>query len=148
MNKKEDDERKTHLRISKSGRKYWWNPDAYKQRIQKENVLREKEGKKLLGEIYNVKTKSYCYDKDSESYMRYWNKKDTIRNEYPKWVYMNREQCREYYSRVWDLIQNDVDYLQWKEESKTLEERNLDTKWEERKRKDEEYDGHGDEYAW
>lgn len=146
MNRKDDDERKTHLRISKSGRKYWWNPDAYERRIIKENQKREREGKKLLGKSNTEKTKPYCYDKDSPTYMRYWEKKQEIRNEYPKWVHMDRDDCREYYGRVWDLIQNDVDYQQWKEESKTLEERSKDEWWEERKRKDEEYDGRGDEY--
>ena len=148
MNKKDDVNRKTELRVSRSGRKYWWNPGHYQKRIKKENEKREREGMKLLGQSDGVRTKPYCYDKDSPSYMKYYEKKVNIRNEYPKWVHMNREQCREYYARVWDLMNYDEDYRQWKWESRTLAERTEDEWWEEKKRKDEEYDGHNDEYDW
>lgn len=148
MNNKKEENRKTELRISKNGRKYWWSPGGYKNRIEKENEKRKIEGKKLLGQSIKFNNKPYCYDEESPSYMRYWKKKEEIRNEYPTWVHMNREMCREYFSRVWDLIHNDSDYLQWKEESKTQAERLDDEWWLEKKRKEENYDGHNDEMSW
>lgn len=136
---------KSILIESKNGTKYY----AKANQIKKEKRDPSQKGIWLnrKGDI-KTRLKPICTDSYSESYMRYWEKKCTIRNEYPKWVHMSREQSREYFSRIWDLIQNDSDYLQWKEESKTLEERNKDLWWQEQLQKEKRYNGHNDEYEW
>ena len=140
-------ERKTEIRIAKSGRKYWYNPDAYK--LEKERTAR------LLGEqptqliTYDgARTIVYCYDSKNESYMRYYDKKCKIRSEYPVWKQMSREQWLEYMSRILTLIYTDEDYLQYKVETKTFEEKALDTKWEEMREKEKDYNGRNDEYDY
>lgn len=137
---------KTIIRIAKNGRKYYHNPLTYQERKKRINEERIKEGLPPTGNDNVTRSKPYCYDNESPAYMRYYEKKCSIRNEYPKWVHMKREHWREYYSKVWDLIQYDSDYLQWKEESKNMDEKMLDLWWEEKNQKDKKYDGHGDEY--
>jgi hypothetical protein len=139
---------RTIVRVTKDGRKYYHNPNKYYERKAKIDEERKKEGLPPITGKDFTRSKPYCYDPKSPSYMRFWKKKEEIRNEYPKWVHMNREQCREYYSRVWDLIQNDADYQQWKWETRTMADKEDDEWWEEKKRKDQNYDGHGDEYSW
>lgn len=139
---------KTYVRVTPNGRKYYYNPNTYHQRKQKENEERIKQGLPPVGNDDITRQKPYCYDKDNDAYMRYWKKKEVIRNEYPKWVHMSREQYREYYIRVLDLIHNDADYKQWKWETRTFEEKEKDEWWEQKKRKEDEYDGHNDEYDW
>jgi hypothetical protein len=137
---------KTIIRLTKDGRKYYHNPNKYYERKTKINEEREKEGLPPITGKDFTRSKPYCYDPKSESYMRYYQKKEEIRNDYPKWVHMSREQCIEYYGKIWDLMNYDEDYRQWKWESRTLAERTEDEWWIEKKRKEEDYDGHGDEY--
>jgi len=138
-------ERKTEIRIAKSGRKYWYNPDAY--RLEKERLARKKneEPAPLIG-YDGARTTVYCYDNKNESYMKYYDTKCKIRSEYPAWKEMDREHWLEYMSRILTLIYTDVDYAEYKVDTKTMEEKSLDDKWEERNRKEEDYDGRWDDY--
>jgi hypothetical protein len=138
---------KTIVRISKGGRKYYHNPTQYREK--KEEKLKELGINESIGrhEYPNQRLKSICYDESSDAYMRYFHKKEEIRNGYPKWVFMSRDQHNEYFSKVWELMMYGEDFQQWlRVDSKTLAERQQDEWWEERKRKDLDYDGRGDEY--
>ena len=137
---------KTVIRIAKSGRKYWYNPNAYhleKQRIAKrlcdEAEPISEEGAK--GVVYRA-------DKKNDAYGRYYEKKLKIRSEYPVWKEMCREHWREYMSRELTLIYTDEDYKEYLEQTKTIAERIIDARWEELKEKEKNYDGHNDEYDW
>jgi hypothetical protein len=141
---------KTVVRISKGGRKYYHNPTKYRE-IKEEKIQKIiEEGGEAPSNGYehiNQRTKSICYDEKSPAYMRYYYKKEEIRNGYPKWVFMSREQHRDYFTKIWDLMMYGEDFQQWlRVDSKTLEEKRSDEWWEERKRKDLDYDGRGDEY--
>jgi hypothetical protein len=143
---------KTYVRVSKSGRKYYHNPTRYKE-IKEEKIQKIlAEGGNPPARAYehkNQRSKSICYDPDSESYMRYFEKKVELRKEYPSWVHMKRDEYREYFKRLWDLILFDEDFQHWlKVDSKTIEEKRTDEWWEEKKRKDADYDGRGDEYGY
>lgn len=138
--------RKTVIRVAKSGRKYWYNPNAYqleKQRIAKrlcdEAEPISEEGAK--GVVYRA-------DKKNSAYQRYYEKKVKIRSEYPVWKEMCREHWLEYMTRIIELIYTDEDYKQYREETKTLADRLLDAWWEEKKQKEGDYDGRTDEYSW
>jgi hypothetical protein len=138
---------KTVVRISKGGRKYYHNPTQYREK--KEEKLKELGITESVGrhEYPNQRLKSIAYDEKSDAYMRYFEKKVKIRNQYPKWVFMSRDQHREYFSKIWDLLLNDSDWNEWlRVDSKTQAEIQEDEWWEERKRKDLNYDGRGDEY--
>lgn len=136
---------KSVLVVSKNGTTYYTKLNQIKK------VKRTPEEKGLWlnrkGDI-STRVKPICSDSDSPAYMRYWDKKLQLRNQYPKWVHMSREQCREYYSKIWDLMITDEDYLQWKEETKTLAERNEDLWWDEQKEREQNYNGRNDEYDW
>lgn len=136
---------KTIVRIAKSGRKYYHNPTKYKERKAELNKKLEEEGALLRGEYDNQRINPLCQDKDSEAYMRYFELKSKIREDYPTWVRMSREQHREYFGRVLELMEGD-DYKEWKWETRTFREREKDEWWEEKNEKDKYYDGHGEEY--
>jgi hypothetical protein len=138
---------KTIVRTSKSGRKYYHNPTKYKEIKEELNKKLTEEGKILRGEYDNQRVKPLCTDKKSPAYMRYFETKSKIRGEYPTWVRMSREQHREYFSRVLELMQGE-DYKEWRWESRTFREREKDEWWEEKNEKDKRYNGHSDEYSW
>lgn len=134
---------KTTLIESKNGTKYYIKTNQLKK------VKRDPSQKGLwLNRSGDIKSrvKPICSDEYSESYMRYWERKNEIRQEYPTWVHMKREQWQEYFSRIWVLMETDSDYLQWKEESKTLEERKEDQRWIERLESEKNYNGSSDDY--
>lgn len=141
---------RTIVRTSKSGRKYYHNPTKYKEiKEAKERKILEEGGEPARAqyEHSNQRSKPICQDKDSEAYMRYYEKKLEIRNEYPNWVHMKRAQYREYFNRLWDLMMHGEDFQHWfRVDSKTQKERDEDEWWVERKKKDEDYNGRGDEY--
>jgi hypothetical protein len=140
---------KSIVRMSKSGRKYYHNPNRYIPKTARTTRSPEERGKWLnVKNDISSRTKPYCYDPKSEFYMKYWDKKNEIRQQYPKWVHMSREQCREYYGKIFDLINYDEDYRQWKWETRTSLEINKDAWWQEQKQREEDYDGHLDEYDW
>lgn len=140
------EKKKTELRISKNGTKYFINPEKYYARLQKEKDDRIERGQRVRG-YYNInRLTPYCHDNNSPSYMRYWEKKKEIREKYPDWKGMKRQEWLEYYTEIINLIYTDTDYLQYREESKTLAERDEDKWWEEKKLKEGEYDGTNDDY--
>lgn len=138
---------RTVLRITKDGRKYWFNPDSYK--LQKERLLRKRadEDGYATREWIKQRVVPLCHAPKSESYMKYFQRKSEIRSEYPKWLSMNKEQHREYFRRVLDLMQTDKDLRYYLEvECETIQE-----KWKREKLEREneaDYDGHGEEYKW
>jgi hypothetical protein len=137
---------RTIVRTSKSGRKYYHNPNSYAELKRKKRELAKKEGKEIRGEYDKQRSSIYCADKNNEAYMRYFQKKSEIRHEYPNWVHMYKEEWREYFKRVLNLMETDEDYLQYKLETKTLAEKEEDIWWEEKNEKDKNYNGSGEEY--
>lgn len=141
---------KTVVRISKGGRKYYHNPTQYREKKEEKIQKIREEGGDVSSYGYehiNQRVKSIAYDEKSDAYMRYFHKKEEIRNRYPKWVFMSRDQHKEYFSKIWELITYGEDFQQWlRVDAKTQAERQEDEWWEERKRKDLDYDGRGDEY--
>lgn len=138
---------RTVLRIAKNGREYWYNPDSYK--LQKERLLRKKEDEEGYATREWVKQRvvPLCHDPKSESYMKYFERKCKIREEYPKWLSMNKEQHREYFRRVLDLMQTDKDLRYYLEvETETGVEKSLRERLERKINKD--YDGRMDDYSW
>ena len=140
------EKKKTELRISKSGKRYWINPELYYARLQKEKDDRIKRGDRVRGYYNKNRLTPYCHDNGHPTYMKYWEKKKVIRDKYPDWKEMKREEWLEYYTQIINLIYTDTDYLQYKEETKTVAEREEDQWWKEKKEKEEEYDGMNDEY--
>jgi hypothetical protein len=136
---------KTIVRTAKSGRKYYHNPTAYEDKRNELQKKLEEEGKEPRGEYDNQRVKPLCSDKKSPVYMRYFEKKLKIRRQYPNWVNMSREQHRQYFSRIWDLMQEE-DYKEWNWERRTCREREKDNWWMEKNEKDSNYDGSGEEY--
>lgn len=140
------EKKKTELRISKSGKRYWINPELYYARLQKEKDDRIERGQRVRGYYNQNRLTPYCHDNGHPTYMKYWEKKKEIRDKYPDWKSMSREEWLEYYTQVINLIYTDTDYLQYREETKTLAEREDDKWWEEKKLKEGEYDGTNDDY--
>jgi hypothetical protein len=136
---------KTIVRIAKSGRVYYHNPNAYRDKRRELQKKLEEEGRELRGEYNNQRVKPLCYDENHPAYLRYFEKKVQIRGEYPNWVYMKRDEHREYFSRIWDLMQGE-DYKEWKWDTRTMEERVKDEWWREKDEKDSNYNGSGEEY--
>ena len=139
-------EKKTHIRISKSGKTYYYS-NAYTERNRlKARAKRFLEGSTDRNTYDTQRTQVYCENGENEAYMRYFEKKVELRKELPNWNNMSREQWRGYFHQIINMLYTDTDYLQYKEETKTQQDTLLDEKWEDRKRKDEEYDGRWDDY--
>ena len=84
-----------HKRVAKSGRVYYTRNKSY--------IPVEK--KKDIAPFMHSKTNPY--------YLAYFERKTQIRNEYPFWNKMTPIQWREYYERVYRLMQTDEDYQYW-----------------------------------
>jgi hypothetical protein len=84
-----------HKRVAKSGRVYYTRSKAY--------IPIEK--KKDIAPFMQSKTNPY--------YLAYFERKKKLRSEYPFWNKMTMEQWREYYNKVYTLIQTDEDYQYW-----------------------------------
>lgn len=132
-------ERKSIKRVAKSGRVYFYpanrlnnlkNPYEVTERYYKDDE--------------EIKVK--LQDKTNEAYLRYVEKKIALKREYPRPKYMERSEWLEYYQRMIHLIYNDLDFQQWREETKTIAEKEDDIWWEEKKQKERDYDGRMDEY--
>jgi hypothetical protein len=136
---------KTIVRTAKSGRVYYHNPNAYKDKQKELQKKLEEEGRELRGEYDTQRIKPLCYDESHPAYMRYFQKKVEIRNQYPGWKWMTRDEYREYFRRIWDLMQEE-DYKEWKWDTRTMEERVKDNWWKEKDEKDRNYNGSGEEY--
>ena len=52
----------------------------------------------------------YMHSKTDENYLAYHRRKMKLRSEYPNWNGMEREQWLEYFRKVLELTQTDVDY--------------------------------------
>jgi hypothetical protein len=52
----------------------------------------------------------YQYSKTDPHYLRYHKRKMKIRNEYPLWNAMERNQWKEYYTQIFELVHTDTDY--------------------------------------
>jgi len=132
---------KTILKVSKSGKRYWFNEEAYLQRKAKlrENTIAR--GDYKPSQIPKPRAPK------SESYMRYFERKLQIKSEYVSWKEMTREESKECISRIYDLLINDPDFTHYiKIECKTFEQKADDEYWENKNKKDEDYDGRWDEY--
>ena len=134
-------ERKTVKRIAKSGRVYFYSINRLNELKNPLDVT-----EKYYRDDEEIKFK--LHDKTNEAYLRYVEKKIKIRREYPRTKYMERSEWLEYYKRIIDLIYSDGDFQQWREETKTMVEKEEDAWWENKKQKEGDYDGRTDEYSW
>lgn len=82
-------------RVSKSGRIYYTRNPAYKAVERTTDIP------------------PFMHSRTDPHYLRYFEKKTEIRNQYPFWSKMSPEQWRGYYERVYTLMQTDVDYQHW-----------------------------------
>jgi hypothetical protein len=82
-------------RVAKSGRVYYTRNKAY--------ITLDK--KKDIAPFMHSKTNPY--------YLQYFERKKEIRSQYPFWHKMTQEEWREYYERIYTLMQTDGDYQYW-----------------------------------
>jgi len=82
-------------RVAKSGRIYYTQSKPY--------IAPEK--KRDIPPFMHSTTDPY--------YLAYFQKKTEIRREYPFWHKMSPEQWRDYYERIYRLMQTDADYQYW-----------------------------------
>jgi len=82
-------------RTAKSGRVYYTKNKAYTPVDKKKDI------------------KPFIHSKDNPYYLAYFEKKTKIRSEYPFWNKMTMEQWREYFERIYTLMQTDEDYQYW-----------------------------------
>jgi hypothetical protein len=105
---KSQEDRKTIPRIAKSGRKYYWNPLTYQEKLAKSRLERNQLPNGLPKEPNPSRIK--YESKTDEYYLRYVERKLEIRNKYDKWVFMSREQWQEYYREMMELLHTDEDF--------------------------------------
>lgn len=137
------EDRKTIPRIAKSGRKYYWNPNSYAEKLEK--TRKEKKSPKA-GIPYVPKPSPIKLDsKTDEHYLRYVERKLELRNKYDKWVYMKREEWLEYFRDMITLLHTDEDFNFYaKEVNITLVEKYEIEQMQ--KKFNKPYDGTGDDY--
>ena len=82
-------------RVAKSGRVYYTRNKSYIPVEKKKDIL------------------PFMHSKTDPYYLQYFERKTKIRNEYPFWNKMTPIQWREYYERVYRLMQTDEDYQYW-----------------------------------
>jgi len=82
-------------RVSKSGRVYYTRNTSYTPVEKKKDIP------------------PFMHSKTNPYYLAYFERKTQIRSEYPFWNKMSPEQWREYYERVYRLMQTDADYQHW-----------------------------------
>jgi hypothetical protein len=92
------------------------------------------------GRIYYTKSKDYVRGEKKNDYppfmhsttdpyyLAYFQKKTAIRSEYPFWHKMSSEQWRDYYERIYRLMQTDADYQHWIKEVNASIKQNIN--WE------------------
>ena len=107
-------DRKTIPRISKSGRKYWFNPNAYEEKLAQNRLERKSSTTKTPKEPNPSRIK--YESKTDEYYLRYVERKLEIRNKYEKWVFMSREQWKAYYREMMELLHTDEDFNHYAKE--------------------------------
>jgi hypothetical protein len=82
-------------RVAKSGRVYYTRSKAYVPLDKKKDIP------------------PFMHSRTDPHYLRYFERKKEIRSQYPFWHKMTQEEWREYYERVYTLIQTDADYIHW-----------------------------------
>jgi hypothetical protein len=82
-------------RVAKSGRIYYTKNKAYTPLDKKKDI------------------QPFMHSRTNPYYLAYFQKKTEIRNQYPFWYKMSSVQWREYYERVYTLMQTDEDYQYW-----------------------------------
>ena len=97
-------------RVAKSGRIYYTQSKPY--------IAPEK--KRDIPPFMHSTTDPY--------YLAYFQKKTEIRREYPFWHKMSPEQWRDYYERIYRLMQTDADYQYWIKEVNATEKQK--TNWD------------------
>ena len=83
-------------RVASSGRVYYVNLD-----IEREKSARKQD------------IKPFMHSESDEHYLRYFERKQKIRSEYPFWNQMGMSQWKEYFGRIYTLMLTDEDYLYW-----------------------------------
>ena len=84
-----------HKRVAKSGRVYYTRSRAYIPVDKKKDI------------------KPFMHSTTDPHYLAYFERKQKIKSEYPFWNKMTQAEWREYYERVYTLIQTDEDYQYW-----------------------------------
>ena len=131
--------KKTVKRTAKSGRVYWYNPNKVSNPLE------------LTDRYYKPEEeiRVYKHDKTNPHYLNYVEKKIALKREYPRTKWIEREEWLEYYHKLLNLMyESDGDFEKWREDTKTLADREDDLWWEERKLKEQQYDGRNDEYEY
>lgn len=82
-------------RVAKSGRVYYTKSQAYKAVERTTDI------------------KPFMQSKTDPHYLAYFERKQKIKSEYPFWNKMSQEQWRDYYERIYRLMQTDEDYQYW-----------------------------------
>ena len=82
-------------RVAKSGRVYYTRSKAYVPVDKKKDIP------------------PFMHSKTNPYYLAYFERKKEIRSQYPFWHKMSSEQWRDYYNRVYTLMQTDADYQHW-----------------------------------
>jgi hypothetical protein len=137
------EDRKTIPRIAKSGRKYYWNPNSYADKLEKSRIEKKspKAGIPYVPNPSRIKYES----KTDEYYLRYVERKLELRKKYDKWVFMTREEWREYYRDMITLLHEDPDFNHYvKEINITLVDKYEIKQMQ--KKFNKPYDGTGDDY--
>lgn len=130
---------KTILRVAKSGKEYWYNPDRADKDKERLRLLRN------TGKVYNLPRLPTPYDSNSESYMRYFERKSKIAEQFPDTQTRTREEHKEYLNQLLELILTDKDLKYYLEVETETEQERLKRELFERKR-DKGYDGFNAEY--
>ena len=82
-------------RVAKSGRVYYTKSQAYKAVEKTKDIP------------------PFMHSTTDPHYLAYFERKQKIRSEYPFWSKMTPIQWRDYYERIYRLMQTDADYLYW-----------------------------------
>ena len=85
-------------RVAKSGRIYYTQSKPYIPPEKKRDIP------------------PFMHSTTDPHYLRYFQKKTEIRREYPFWSKMSPIQWRDYYERIYRLMQTDEDYQHWAKE--------------------------------
>ena len=83
-------------RVASSGRVYYVNLDIARKKSTRKNDI-----------------PPFMHSKSDEHYLRYFERKQKIRSEYPFWNQMTMSQWKEYFGRIYTLMLTDEDYLYW-----------------------------------
>jgi len=94
-------------RVAKSGRIYYTQSKPYIPPEKKRDIP------------------PFMHSTTDPYYLAYFQKKTEIRREYPFWHKMSPEQWRDYYERIYRLMQTDADYQYWIKEVNASERQKI-----------------------